>query len=89
MEEVENKNRELKETVQQLNDEMVNLKAEHKKICQKLECKEARLVLGQVAWLLEAEIWKAVLPLPNKTSFFNSYAGFTPLPKHSQRYILL
>ena len=66
---VENENKELKKTVdsiklenQQLRDEMGNLKAEHKKICEKLECKEARLVLGQIAWLLEAEIWKAVLP---------------------------
>ena len=66
---VENENKELKQTVdsikeenQQLKNEMGNLKAEHKKICEKLECKEARLVLGQIAWLLEAEIWKVVLP---------------------------
>jgi DNA repair exonuclease SbcCD ATPase subunit len=73
---VENENKELKRKLEeltntvnsiseenkQLKGEMGNLKAENKQIREKLECKETRLVLGQVAWLLEAEIWKAVLP---------------------------
>jgi chromosome segregation ATPase len=69
LEELTNSNNSLKQTVdsikqenQELKGEMGNLKAEQKKINEKLECKETRLALGQVAWLLEAEIWKAVLP---------------------------
>ena len=62
-------NNSLKQTVdsiseenQQLKDEFANLKAEHQEIRKTLECKETRFALGQVAWLLEKEIWKAVLP---------------------------
>ena len=32
------------------------------KTCERLEKMETRLALGQVAWLLEKEIWKTVLP---------------------------
>ena len=63
------RNNSLKQTVdsiseenQQLKDEFANLKAEHQEIRKTLECKETKLALGQVAWLLEMEIWKAVLP---------------------------
>ena len=83
---VESENKELKETVdlikqenQQLKDEMGDLKVEHKKICEKLERKETRLVLGQVAWLLEAEIWKAVLP--------NERMGKTAILKSMERWL--
>ena len=69
LEQLKDSNNSLKQTVdsirdenKQLKDEFKSLKAEHQKICEKLECKETRLALGQVAWLLEAEIWKAVLP---------------------------
>jgi myosin heavy subunit len=55
----------MKEENQQLKDEMGILKDEHKELRDTLECKEARLALGQVSWLLEAEIWKAVLPDQN------------------------
>ena len=83
---VESENKELKETVdliklenQQLKDEMGDLKTEHKNICEKLECKEARLVLGQVAWLLEAEIWKVVLP--------NEKMGITGILNSMERWL--
>ena len=59
---VKKENQELKEEMGNLKDKMVNLKADHKELREKLERKETRLALGQVAWLLEAEIWKAVLP---------------------------
>lgn len=71
-EDVKKENSELKRRLKQLTmlekenqvlkDEMGNLKADHDKLREKLECKETRLALGQVAWLLEAEIWEAVLP---------------------------
>ena len=69
LEELKSSNSTLKQTVdlirdenQQLKVEFGSLKADHQKICKKLECKETKLALGQVAWILEAEIWKAVLP---------------------------
>ncbi|CAB3981125.1 Hypothetical predicted protein [Paramuricea clavata] len=62
LEELTTSNNSLKQDINSIKKEMGNLKAGHKKICEKLECKEARLALGQIAWLLEAEIWKAVLP---------------------------
>ena len=69
LEQLTNSNNSLKQTVdlvkienQELKDEIGNLKADHKEFREKFECKETRLALGQVAWLLEAEIWKAVLP---------------------------
>ena len=55
----------IKEENQQLKDEMGYLKAEQKEIRDTLECKETRLALGQVAWLLEEEIGKAVRPGKN------------------------
>ena len=69
----------LKEENQQLKDEVGNLKAGHKEIREKLECKETRLALGQVAWLLEAEIWKAVLPDQNM--------GYTGILKSMKRWL--
>ena len=84
LEELTNNNNSLKLTVdsireecQQLKDE--NLKAEHKEIREKLECKETRLALGQVAWLLEAEIWKAVLP--------DQTMGYTGILKSMKRWL--
>ena len=59
---VKKENQELKDEMGNLKDKMGNLKADHEKLREKLESKETRLALGQVAWLLEAEIWKAVLP---------------------------
>ena len=58
LEELTNSNNSLKQTVD-------SIKAEQKKIRDTLECKETRLALGQVAWLLEAEIGKAVRPGKN------------------------
>jgi DNA repair exonuclease SbcCD ATPase subunit len=69
----------MKEENQQLKDEVGNLKAEQKKINEKLECKETRLALGQVAWLLEAEIWKAVLP--------DQTMGYTGILKSMKRWL--
>ena len=64
-----NSNNSLKQTVDlmktenmELKNEMGNLKADHENLKADYEKSKARLVLGQVAWLLEAEIWKAVLP---------------------------
>ena len=47
---------------EKLQNEMGELKEKHNKIQEKMDRKEARLALGQVAWNLEAEIWKNVLP---------------------------
>ena len=52
----------IKEENQQLRKDMTKVKEENKKISEKLECKERRLALGQVAFMLEQEIWKIVLP---------------------------
>lgn len=73
---VENENKELKRNLEQLRsdnalahqeyeklkDDMGKLRKEHAEIREKLDCKEIRLSLGQVAWILEAEIWTNVLP---------------------------
>lgn len=45
-----------------LKDDIGILKEEHAMIREKLRCKETRLALGEVAWLLEKEIWLHVLP---------------------------
>ena len=50
-----------KENVQ-LKHDMGELRKDYDDIRERLERKETRLALGQVAWLLEAEIWKYVLP---------------------------
>ena len=44
------------------------------KTCEELEKKETKLAIGQVAWLLEKEIWKAVLPdeEPGTVAIFHS-----------------
>ena len=47
---------------EKLQNEMGELNEKHNKILEKLDRKETRLALGQVAWILEAEIWKNVLP---------------------------
>ena len=69
---VENENKELKRRLEEmstsnnsLRQDVDSMKAEQKKIREKLEGKETRLALGQVAWLLEAEIGKAVRPGKN------------------------
>ena len=51
LEEVKKENSKLKRRLEELTE-----------ICVKLEKKETRLAIGQVAWILEEEIWKAVLP---------------------------
>ena len=93
LEELTNSNNSLEQTVglikeenQQLKDDMGYLKAEHKEIREKLECKEARLALGQVAWLLEEEIGKAVLPGKNmgKTGILNSIKHWLKNSKSSE-----
>ena len=43
-------------------NENKNLKLHLGKIQEEMHRKETRLALGQVAWILEAEIWKIVLP---------------------------
>lgn len=57
-----------------LQNEMGELRKDHNKIQEQLDRKEMRLALGQVAWLLEAEIWKNVLPdiAMGKTRILNS-----------------
>jgi SMC interacting uncharacterized protein involved in chromosome segregation len=69
----------MKEENRQLKEEVGNLKAGYKKMNEKLECKETRLALGQVAWLLEAEIWKAVLP--------NQKMGYTGILYSMKRWL--
>ena len=71
---IRDENKQIKEENKQLKDEFGSLKVDHQRIGKKLECKEASLALGQVAWLLEAEIWKAVLPNEDmgKTGIFRS-----------------
>jgi chromosome segregation ATPase len=59
---VEKENKELKRSLEELKNSNDSLKKTVDSISEKLEQKEARLQLGQVAWLMEAEIWKAVLP---------------------------
>ena len=59
---IKEESQQIREENQQLKEEFGSLKMEHRQIREKLGCKETRLALGQVAWLLEAEIWKAVLP---------------------------
>ena len=51
LEEVKKENKELKLKLEELT-----------KTCERLENRETRRALGQVAWLLEKEIWKKVLP---------------------------
>ena len=84
LEQLTNSNNSLKQTVDlmkkenmELKDEMGNLKADHENLkadYEKYKCKEARLALGQVAYLLEEEIGKVVLPNVNmgKTGIFKS-----------------
>jgi hypothetical protein len=80
LEELTKSKNSLREENKQLKDEMGNLKEEHKKIREKLECKETRLALGQVAWLLEAEIWKVVLP--------DQKMGNTNILKSMERWLM-
>ena len=58
---VEKENKELKRSLEELKNSNDSLKKTVDSISEKLEKKEARLQLGQVAWLMEAEIWKAVM----------------------------
>lgn len=69
LEQLRSDNTSLKEEValihqenEKLKDDMGELRKEHAEIRKKLDCKEIRLSLGQVAWILEAEIWRNVLP---------------------------
>ena len=50
------------EAVKKENMELKRRLEELTKTCEKFERKEKRLALGQVSWLMEKEIWKAVLP---------------------------
>ena len=69
LEDLTNDNKFLKDEVSSIHKENVQLKhdmgelrKDYDDIRERLERKETRLALGQVAWLLEAEIWKYVLP---------------------------
>ena len=79
LEELTNTCNSLKKNVDSLREENQELKEEHKKIREKLECKETRLALGQIAWLLEKEIWKAVLP--------DQKMGYTGILKSMERWL--
>ncbi|XP_028403080.1 girdin-like [Dendronephthya gigantea] len=86
LEELTRSNNSLKEMVesireenQQLREDVGSLKTEHKEISAKMECKEVRLALGQVAWMLEAEIWKIVLP--------DQKMGVTGILKSMERWL--
>ena len=54
--------KENKKEIKHLKQHNEYLDQELGKIKEKLDGKEARLALGQIAWLLESEIWKNVLP---------------------------
>ena len=81
LEDLTNDNKFLKDEVSSIHKENVQLKhdmgelrKDYDDIRERLERKETRLALGQVAWLLEAEIWKYVLPdqKMGKTRILNS-----------------
>ena len=59
------KNEVLTKKLETLTEELEEVKKENSKLkrrLEELEKKETRLGIGQVAWILENEIWKAVLP---------------------------
>ena len=76
---IREENQQIKEENRQLHNEFGNLKAEHQDIRKKLKEKEERLALGQVAWLLEVEIWKAVLP--------NQKMGYTGILRSMKQWL--
>ena len=66
---MDSENKELKRSLEQTREENQQFKIDNKEIWQEirqikeeLKSKNTRLVLGQVAYNLEAEIWKFVLP---------------------------
>ena len=81
---VSTKNEVLVKNLKTLTKDFEAVKAENKelkikleeltKTCERLENKERRLAIGQVAWLLEKEIWKGVLPdeEPGTVAIFKS-----------------
>ena len=59
---IKDENKQINEKITELMKDNQDIKDENQRINNKLKNKETRLALGQVAYRLEAEIWRVVLP---------------------------